>query len=295
MSDLATIDQEAVAEVNQEVSAVVQRAQAIEVSTPEQAQDATAFLGEIAKAKRKSETARKFLVDPLNAHVKAINARFKSAAEPLDEADELVRGKVIAFQRVEAARVAAEQARIDAERRAEEERVERERRAAAAEAARIEREAAAAEQARQAKLREAANERARELAAMSDQALEGLMEQLLEHGDEAEAKLVEEEFTAREARTLAEMRAADARREAEEATQREIASKSAPAAPVVEATKLAGTSGTKRWKATVVDPALVPRKYLIVDERLINADMKAGVREIPGVRIEQIDGLAVRA
>jgi hypothetical protein len=291
MSDLATIDQEAVAVVTEEVSAVVQRAQALEVNTPEQARTATEFLGEIATAKRKGETARKFLVDPLNSHVKAINARFKSAAAPLDEADQLVRGKVIAFQREEAERVAAEQARIDAERRAAEEKAEAERRARAEEAARIERQAREAEQARQRELREAANERAREIAAMGDEALEVALGNADERSEAY--RLLAAEAQARQDGREAQERADRARREADEATQAEVAAKSTPATTVGR-TKLAGTSGTKRWKATVVDPDLVPRKYLIVDERLINAAVKDGVREIPGVTIEQVDGLAVR-
>ena len=39
------------------------------------------------------------------------------------------------------------------------------------------------------------------------------------------------------------------------------------------------------WVHEVVDPMLVPRKYLIVDDRAIRADVKAGIREIPGCRI----------
>lgn len=40
-----------------------------------------------------------------------------------------------------------------------------------------------------------------------------------------------------------------------------------------------------QWTFEVVDPALVPREYLTVDEKAIRAAVKAGVREIPGVRI----------
>lgn len=39
------------------------------------------------------------------------------------------------------------------------------------------------------------------------------------------------------------------------------------------------------WVHEVVDPMLVPRKYLIVDDKAIRADIKAGIREIPGCRI----------
>ena len=44
-----------------------------------------------------------------------------------------------------------------------------------------------------------------------------------------------------------------------------------------------------------LDAALVPREYLIVDEKQIRQAVRDGVREIPGVRIEQVDELAVRA
>ncbi len=57
----------------------------------------------------------------------------------------------------------------------------------------------------------------------------------------------------------------------------------------------AGAATRKRWTATVTDPAQVPREYLVVDQRLINAAVKQGVREIPGVSIEHVPELAVRA
>jgi hypothetical protein len=41
----------------------------------------------------------------------------------------------------------------------------------------------------------------------------------------------------------------------------------------------------KTWKAEVTDEGAVPREYCTVDTRKINAAVKAGVREIPGVRI----------
>lgn len=48
----------------------------------------------------------------------------------------------------------------------------------------------------------------------------------------------------------------------------------------------------KQWTFNVVDPTKVPKKYLIVDEKLIRADVKAGVRAINGVEVfeEEIIG-----
>lgn len=62
-------------------------------------------------------------------------------------------------------------------------------------------------------------------------------------------------------------------------------------APVIEqkptVTRTETGSGHLRmdWTFEVTDPAQVPRKYLEVNERAIRADVKAGIREIPGVRI----------
>jgi hypothetical protein len=162
------------AAVTAEFSAVVERAQALAVRTPDEARDATAFLADIATAKRRGETARKFLVDPLNAHVKRINAQFKETAAPLDQADQLVRGKVLTYQREAEAAARAEQERLDAERRAEEEAAEAERRRLAEEAARAEQEAAMAERRRREEMADAASARRNEIGEMSDEELTAL-------------------------------------------------------------------------------------------------------------------------
>jgi hypothetical protein len=72
-----------VQEVARETASLVEQAQAIEVRTLDEAQKATGLLSQIATAKRRSE----------------INGHFKQFAEPLAEADTLVRGKVLAYER----------------------------------------------------------------------------------------------------------------------------------------------------------------------------------------------------
>jgi colicin import membrane protein len=278
------------------VNETVEAARAIEVRTPEQAQGAVEFLAKIADARKRSEAARKFLVEPMNRHVKAINDRFKQNAVPLDEADQLVRAKLLDFRKDEERRVAEEQARVDAERRKQEAEAEVERRRQAEEAERVERERQAAERARQAQLREAANERAREISMLDDGELGGLIARSPEDSDDM--ALARQEFASRQQAREARERADTARREAEEAQQREIAAKSA-AAVTVRPTDLASASGSastrKRWTATVTDATRIPREYLAVDQKAINAAVKEGVREIAGVTIEQVDELAVRA
>jgi hypothetical protein len=288
--DQEAVESEAIAIVNETVA----EARAIEVTSPAQAQVAVEFLSKIADARKRSETARKFLVEPLNKHVKAINERFKGNLVPLDEADGVVRGKLLAFQQAEAAELAERQAAEDAARREREAEAEAERRRQAEAAATAEREAREAEERRQAQLRAAANERAREIALMGDEELVALTRGNVDQ----DVRLAGQEIESRRVAAEARDRAEKARREAEEATQASIALASAPAVSV-EATSLSSKSGSaharQRWVATIEDESRVPREYLMVDTKKINAAVKDGVREIPGVKIEQETGLAVRA
>lgn len=291
MTDVVTTTSvdEQVATVTQVVTDVVEIAHALEVSTGEQAVTATELLARIAKARKDSEAARTFLVKPLNDHVKAINQRFKESTAPLEEADELVRGKVVAFREQEERERQAEQARLEAERRDAERAAEEERQRLAAEAR------AAAEQLAAAKA-EREGELAQQAAALNDDALAAIA---FGEGDEELRKAAAQEIRRR--RDEQEARdAAEAARNAEEAARvRELQSKAAvapvAAAPVALKSASGSAAQTRRWKGTVTDEQLVPREYLIVDQRLINKAVRDGVREIPGVRIEQETGLSVRA
>jgi hypothetical protein len=289
MSAVAPDEDAKLAEVSTEVSAVVARARAIVVETPEQANDATAFLAEMKAAKDRAERARHFLVDPLNKHVKTINDRVKGDLAPLVEADQLVRVKVSTYLHEQAVARAQEQARLDAQREREEAeaRVERERTEAAAREAE-----AAAEHAR------AAAEdggRAAELVARAAELDDDALREIATGGrqwERAAAKRILEQ-------RLADKVAAKARQAAEEATQADIAAQSAPALAVAPAAPLASENGSAsvrhEWKATIVDSSRVPRRYLVPDVKAINAAVRAGERDIPGVRIEQVPVLAVSA
>jgi fused signal recognition particle receptor len=309
-AEVATSEQaRKVEEVDQQVHEVVGAALALEVRTTAEAQAATEVLSTIAVERKRSEEARQFLVRPLNEHVKAINARFKTAAEPLDEADGVVRRKLLAY-RAEQERVrAAEQARLDAER-VERERQEAERRAveeaearaarevAAREAAKAEAEAKAAQKRRQEQLAREASDLARTVAGMDDDTLRHTATERTDIGAAARDELAQRR-TAREANEA--VAAAHAREEA--AREAEQAVKDAPAVEVPETqlapvAPLSSSSGSvasrKRWVAEVVDATKVPREYWAVDQKKINQAVRDGVREIPGVRIQQVDELAVR-
>ena len=66
--------------------------------------------------------------------------------------------------------------------------------------------------------------------------------------------------------------------------------------PVSEVSKTVqtemGTAGmVTTWKFTIVDSALIPNEYKIIDVKRIGAVVRAGLREIPGVRIYPEDSL----
>lgn len=144
---------EAVDQVAQNVALARQEAEALEVTTPEQAEIAAGHLKDFKQKKKAAEDARKEITGPLNASLKAVNALFKEVTEPLDVADKIVRGKVGEYQAEQQRLAEIERQRIEAERR-EQERLLAEERAKAEEEAAKARAAAEAEQ----------NEKAREAA-----------------------------------------------------------------------------------------------------------------------------------
>lgn len=73
----------------------------------EQATDICKFIKEKIK---QVESARKELVNPLNAHVDNINAKFKTLSDPLKKAEITIKSNMLSFQQ-----------KLEAERRAEEE------------------------------------------------------------------------------------------------------------------------------------------------------------------------------
>lgn len=206
---LALAEEPQVRQLAQDAQGLLELAQAIQV-TEATVKDATDLLGWIAKAKKTAEELRQFFVRPLNEQVRRINAFFKERTEPLERADTLVRGKMLAFQ----------QEQVRRKREAEE----------------AARRAAEAEQAR----------RAAEAAAAG------------------------------------------------------LPAPPPPPVPVaVEAPKtvradLGTATAVHTWTFEIVDESLIPREFLMPNEKAIRAAVRAGVRHIPGVRIYQDVSLQVR-
>lgn len=69
-----------------------------------------------------------------------------------------------------------------------------------------------------------------------------------------------------------------------------------PPVQIKETPKVQGVYTRKVWDFEVIDPNLVPRRWLIVNEKVIRSYVKAtkGVDEIPGVKIFCKEEMAVR-
>jgi len=88
---------EVVLKLGSEAIRVWQYAQKLEVRTTEDVRHATEDLSLIANIRKQLEAKRKEFVQPLDEHRKAIQEKFKIISGPVDEADSLLRGKILAF------------------------------------------------------------------------------------------------------------------------------------------------------------------------------------------------------
>jgi len=103
-----------VADIESDVQTFEQKATAMVISTPEDNEQATEVLGILTKRKKSIEETRKFFVDPLNAQVKAINAKFKPQTTQVESVISIVKKKVGDYHVAEEEKRAKEQARKDA-------------------------------------------------------------------------------------------------------------------------------------------------------------------------------------
>jgi hypothetical protein len=272
-------EHESAKDVVQLVHDAVALAELVAVTDRESAEHAATVLTRLAREKRAVEEARTAIVKPLNDHVNEVNAWFKGPANALKAADDIVRGKVLAYNR-EAERLRrAEEARLHAEREAAE-RLAREEREQA------ERVAREAEERRASLASAAATAQELAISRATDSALIDIVFDAEPDADQKRIELAQRELARRRSVRQAEA-AAEAARAAEEATR------AAPMQAVAPVERHAGIATRTTWKGTVTDESLVPREYLVVDQRLINAAVKQGVRTIPGVRIAPEQGLAV--
>ncbi len=99
----------------EQVPAIIEKAQSLEVTDIGSERSAIEFLGEIKAMRTKMEAARTELVKPLNDHVRDINAKFKPYIQQLDEARSAVDPKIVAYHRKCEAIAREEQRKLDEE------------------------------------------------------------------------------------------------------------------------------------------------------------------------------------
>lgn len=246
-----------------DIGPYVESAKTITIESAEDAEGAIEVLAELKRMEKALESERKAMADPINAAKNRVQNFFAKLKAPIQEAEAILKPKVVAWQDAEERRVAAENAERErqaiAKQKAEQERIDAERAEAAAAAKK------AAEDARA--------------------ATEKLSETTADDSGAAEA----EALAAAEA---AQKAAADLAAKREERPAFELAER-VEAKTTVQTSRGSGTR-KKRWTAEVVDESLVPREYLVVDQVKLNVAVRAGVREIAGVKIEQQSELAMK-
>jgi septal ring factor EnvC (AmiA/AmiB activator) len=122
---------------------------------------------------------------------------------------------------------------------------------------------------------------------------------------EEEARRKAQEATNEADRIKAQAEAEKARKQAETAAAaasvREEAAANLPPAPVVTLAPVAeavkGESKVTTWTYRIIDPALIPRDYLAIDEKKIGAVVRAtkGTLQIPGIEIYSETSSRLRA
>jgi hypothetical protein len=159
---------------------------------------------------------------------------------------------------------------------------------------------------------EAINAEFKELAAP----VSGIVERLTEEVGNFEQKVRDEEAAAQRKHEEAVRAQEKAQRDAEEKAKREAAEAAKrnepppppptpapppppPPPPPQRSSAVRHTSGGSvgsrtEWKHEIVDPALVPAKYKLIDEVQLGKDVRAGAREIPGVRIYPVQNVQAR-
>lgn len=304
---------EKVRETTQAAKVAGAAAVAIEIKDEADAQAAAEYLAQVTALRRSNEAERKKLTGPLNTVLRAINARFKDADQPLLEADKFLRARIAEYEKArqiereaeqrrlaeQAAAAAAEQARLqaEAEERARQEREAAEQARREAQERREAAERAAAEEEND-KLRRLA-ERARKTGEQDPERLRAIARGESDHPPavvEACRREVQRlDAIAAEQEAARQAQEAEARRAAAAALPEPVAAPVAAAAPTGPRRTASGSVGTSKvWKFDVTDPQQVPREFLTVDERLIRQAVRDGARQIPGVHIYQDEQVRVR-
>lgn len=268
-----------------EIQPTLEQAGQLVVTGETEAQSAGELLKQLKGGINAIEKVRKETKQPHLDRTRAIDRRAKELTAPLEAVFEQVKGGLAKFLREqEDARKAAEQAALAAQN-------------AAAAAAQAEADATAAaaaqvEQQRTDEIAQAGGRRA-EIAGMTDA---DLIKLALTPPSTPDARTDREMATAE----LQQRRAGAARQETVRAagavaTRAAAAPAPAPPAPVDLRSAAGSISQRTRTVIEIVDERLVPRMYCSVDMTKLREAIRNGITDIAGVRVDEVDDLAVTA
>jgi len=252
-----------VEKLSQEAQGLLEKAKTILVRSADEYAQAGAVFAAIKQRRKEVEAERKKRTDPLNQSLKLINADFRAIDETLEAAGRPYEAGMLAYKKQE------EQQRREAEEAARKERL------------RIEEEAR----------KQAAEEMAKLEAAKEAQkiALEKL-EAAEKATEESQSPLAAYVAKAQAERAALEAEQAgqeilDARQSTENALRHAATAPLAVTVLAEPAARAAGTSFRTAWKFRIVDPALIPREYLIPNEQMLGALARTtkAPSTIPGV------------
>lgn len=304
------------------------------VNSPETLIDAKKLAKEAAAIVKLIDDRRKELIEPHLTEQRNINAYAKEITEGLDTSLKGFRAQILSFEQEEERKRQAELKRLDDERKEKEaaEKAERERismlktRLNTLETGVLHMlhnaESAAEFTTIIEVLEEIEIEQFQEFTAEAQSLKDRLTISTTERWEVVKARLAQEEAArqldgeakrqaeerialdkaAEELRQREERIAADKADEEREAKAREeqaeIDRKAAEdeAARIAEQTALSQKSSSisKRWVFKVEDTSVVPRQFLVVDEKAVKEFIKQGGRVIPGIKIYQEEGLVLR-
>ena len=251
-------------ELKQEVEPIVSWARSLEIANQEDFEAAgQQLMGIKGMAKRIADFFQPMKKAADEAKKKILDQE-RSMSAPLAEAEALAKSKILAYQRQEQERAEAERRRLQA---------------IADEEARKAREKAEQEAARQRAAEAEARAKAEQARSEADTASAAERKKLLAQAEAAERK------------------AAAAAVKAEEKSEQAAAS-FAPAVHVqTSAPRVTGLATSKIWKAEVIDANLVPREFLLVDEKRLDKFAKAMKEQakVPGVRFYAQEVLSAKA
>jgi len=223
------------------------------------------------------EARRVGMVKPLNDQVKMVNSRAKTITAPLEEAERFVKSLMAKFADEEKRQREAEQKRIEEEHRKEQDRLRKE----AADRQKKLDDDAAKERKRLADEQIKADKEAQAKLKASKPSMFGSSssaEKQAEKERQRKAK-AEEDRKALELRQQEERATENARAERERLEQEKVAEQKRRS---VEATRPKNTREVTKF--AIDDLSLLPREYMIPDEKKISAAIIAGLA-IPGVRV----------